>query len=234
MSDARIDDLLDELVAPFEARPEGWADVVRRVHHTRRRYVLVGVALVALVLVPAAVALRGEISDLFTGTPAPPAVSTSFEANNRIADMALRRGFGDRYPHADVARAHGVLEVQTSDGPLDLWVAPNDQGGNCWWVDFAGDPEGPDGKYGFGGCDTPDAAAIEPAMVWVAPHPDLVTLWGRVHVPADRVVVELQDGSSSTLPVVEGGFLASFPQGSLLERVTAYDGDEQVASWRAQ
>jgi hypothetical protein len=235
MNDARIDDLLDELVVPFEPRPGGWADVLRRARRTRRRYALLGAALLALLLVPTGLALRGEITDLFQGTPAPPAVSTSFEANNSIADMATKKGFGARFPHADVSQAHGVLEVQTSDGPEDLWAAPSDQGGKCWWVDFANDPAGPDGQYGFGGCDRLESGSqIDPAVIWVEPHPTLATLWGRVYVPADSVVVELQDGSSSTLPVVEGGFLASFERGARLERVTAYDDGHEVASWQAQ
>ena len=97
---------------------------------------------------------------------------------------------------------------------------------------FANDPAGPDGKWGFGGCDVLDAeATIDPATVWVEAHHALVTLWGRIFVPADRVVVELQDGSSSTLPVVEGGFLASLDRGARIAHITAYDGGDQVATW---
>jgi hypothetical protein len=234
VSEARIDDLLDELVAPFEARADGWADVLQRTHRTRRRYALLGAALVALLLVPTAVALRGQIANLFQGTPAPPSVSTSFESNNRIADMATQKGFGDRFPHADVSKAHGVIEVQTSEGPEDLWAAPNDQGGNCWWVDFANDPEGPGGKLGFGTCDTNHlSAAIEPGVTWVEQHPTLATLMGLVHVNADRVVVRLKDGTTVTLPVVEGAFLASLDKGAQLHHITAYKGDDEVASWEA-
>jgi hypothetical protein len=170
MTEAQIDDLLDELVAPFEHRAEGWEDVLVRARRARRRYAAAGVAMLALLLVPTAVALRGQIANLFQGTPAPPAVSTSFELLNRIAaDLATQRGFGDRFPQADVSKAHGVLEVQTSDGPEDLWVAPNDQGGQCWFVDFANDPAEPQGQYGFGGCDPspPPASNINWGSVWV-------------------------------------------------------------------
>lgn len=235
MSDARIDDLLDGLVAPFDERADGWADVMSRAHRTRRRYALLAAASLALLLVPTGLALRGSIEDLFHGTPAPPAVSTSFEVQNKVADEATKRGFGAMFPHADVSQAHGVLEIQTSDGPEDLWAAPSDQGGRCWWVDFASDPVGPDGKYGFGGCDRLQAEAkIDAAVIWDDVHPTLVTLWGRVFAPADRVAVQLHDGSSSTLPVVEGGFLASFEKGAELERVTAYEGDDEVALWQSR
>ena len=233
MSEARIDDLLDDLVAPFEARDDGWHDVLQRATRTRRRYVLAAAA-AALVAIPAGIALGDEIANLFQGTPAPPAVSLAFESHNRVADIATQKGFGDKFPHADVSRAHGVLEIDTPDGPEQLWAAPSDQGGRCWWVNFANDPTGPDGKFGFGGCDEPQSdATIDPGLVWVEPHAALSTLWGRVYVTADRVVVQLKDGGTRALPVVEGGFLASFDRDARLARVTAYEGDDQVASWRA-
>jgi hypothetical protein len=234
MTENHIDELLDELVPPFEPEGSGWPDVLGRARRARRRYAALGAVALALVLVPTAVALGGKVGDLFHGTPAPPAVSSSFEANNRMADMATQQGFADKFPHADVSQAHGVLEVQTPDGPEDLWVAPDDQGGHCWWVDWANDPVTAAGQFGFGGCDRADQqSGIEPGTIWVEAHPTLQTLWGRVYVQADRVVVGLEDGSSSTLPVVEGGFLASLSRHAKVERVTAYEGDNEVASWEA-
>ena len=64
MTEARIDDLLDGLVPPFEPRPDGWDDVLARARGTRRRYVLAAAAAAALLIVPTAVALRGEITNL--------------------------------------------------------------------------------------------------------------------------------------------------------------------------
>jgi hypothetical protein len=234
MTDTRIDEFLDEYLAPFEPRSPGWEDVIGRARRSRTRYAALAAAALALVLVPATVAFGGKIVNLFQGTPAPPAVSSSFEANNRMADMATQNGFADKFPHADVSQAHGVLEVQTPDGPEDLWVAPNDQGGHCWWVNWANDPVTAAGQFGFGGCDRADQqSGIDPGTIWVEAHPTLQTLWGRVYVQADRAVVDLEDGSSSTLPVVEGGFLASLSRDAKVERVTAYDGDNEVASWEA-
>ena len=40
-----------------------------------------------------------------------------------------------------------------------------------------------------------------------------------------------RDGTTRTLPVVEGAFLASLDRDAQLDHITAYDGDEQVASW---
>jgi hypothetical protein len=233
MTESRIDELLDEHVPAFEPRSDGWEDVLARAHTTRRRYAALTVAALALLLVPTAVALRGQIADLFQGTPAPPAVSTSFEANNKVADMATQKGFGEKFPHADVSQAHGVIEIQTADGPQDLWVAPNDQGGKCFFIDWANDAPGPGGQFGFGGCSpsSPPSSDIGWGSIWVYPHPDLITVYGQVYLPAARVDVELADGSIRALPVVEDYFLGSLPNGVKVERITAYsDSGDAVAT----
>jgi hypothetical protein len=184
--------------------------------------VLVTSGIAALLLVPASLALRG----LFQGTPAPPAVQKWFAANNKRADEFVRKGFAARYPHADVSESHGVLEVQTSDGPEDLWVAPNDQGGQCSFIDFADDPPGSDGQYGFGGCYPSggfDPSGIDWGAVWIEPHPALQTLSGRLTVPATRVEVDLANGSTLHLPVVESFFLASLSRDDRVTEIRAYD-----------
>jgi len=240
MTDSRIDELLDNYVPAFEPRPsDGWEDVLARAQTTRRRYVLLAVAAVALLLVPTAVALRGQITDLFQGTPAPPAVSNSFTSNSRTFDAGTRKGFKDKFPRADVSQAHGVIEIQTADGPQDLWAAPSDEGGTCWFIDWANDPVGSDGQqYGFGGCypSSPPSSDLSWGSVWVYPHPDLQTVWGHVFVPAVHVDVRLVDGSVLRLPVVEGGFLGSLPKGAQIERITAYNdsGDAVAASTRTR
>ena len=235
MTEPLIDQLLDEHVPAFEPRSDGWDDVLARAHTTRRRFAAMLVAAVALLLVPAAFALRGQITDLFEGAPAPPAVSTSFEANNKVADMATQKGFGARFPYADVSKAHGVIRIQTADGPQELWAAPNDQGGVCWFIDYANDPAPNGVKVGSGGCDT-SAFARPPAdigfegPVWEITHPSLYTVDGRVNVDAATVQVAFADGSTMTLPVVEGLFLGSLERNVKVTQVTAFDANgNQVA-----
>jgi hypothetical protein len=142
-----------------------------------------------------------------------------------MADLATQRGFAGRFPHADVSKAHGVLEVQTGDGPEDLWVAPSDLGGQCWFIDFASDAPASGGQYGFGGCDRspPPASNISWGDVWLEPHAALLTLWGHVYVPADKVEVELADGSVIRLSVIEGFFLGSLDRGAKVDRISAFD-----------
>jgi hypothetical protein len=236
MTESRIDDLLDEHVPAFAPRSDGWEDVLARADTARRRYAALAIVALALLLVPTAVALRGQIADLFQGTPAPSTVSTSFEGINRVADMAIREGFSRRFSHADVSKAHGVIEIQTLDGPQDLWAAPNGQGGDCWFIDFANDPAQSSGQTGFGGCEVsappPSNIRIE-GPVWWATHPSLSTFDGRVYVDAETVQLMLADGSAVNLPVVEGFFLGSLDKGAKVSEVTAYDkSGAKVAQFR--
>jgi hypothetical protein len=228
MTETQIEQLLDEYVPAVGPRSDGWDDVLSRARSTRRRYAALAVAALALLLVPTAVALRGQITGLFQGTPAPPAVSRFFESNNSVANLATQKGFGARFPHADVSKAHGVIEIQTADGPQDLWVAPNDQGGVCWFIDFANDPAPNGAQPGLGSCDTSASARSAPDIAfegpgWELTHPSLYTVSGRVYGDAATIQVAFADGSMIRLPVVEGLFLGSIDRDTKVTRVTAYD-----------
>jgi hypothetical protein len=228
MTETRIDELLDELVPVVEPRSDGWEDVLERARTSRRRYSAVVIVALALLLVPTAVALRGRVADLFEGTPATPAISTGFEATNRMADLATQTGFGERLPHADVSQAHGVIQIQTADGPEELWAAPNDQGGLCWFIDFANDPAPNGVKPGFGTCERsasprwPSDIAFE-GPAWELSHPSLYTFSGRVYGDAATVQVNFADGLNIRLPVVEGLFLGSLDREVKVTQVTTYD-----------
>jgi hypothetical protein len=89
MTESRIDELLDQHVPAFEPRSDGWEEVLARAHTTRRRYAALAVAALALLLVPTAVALRGQIADLLQGTPAPPG------RLNQLRGEQQGRGHGD-------------------------------------------------------------------------------------------------------------------------------------------
>lgn len=212
----------------------------------RLRPVLI-VVVVALVLVPTAAAFGGRIVGLFFGTPAPPSVKFVFSGDNRFAEAAMRAGFA-QLPQVDVNKAQGLIQVQTSDGPEDLWVAPNDGGGRSAFIDFAKQPPGsmthnvvrnvvhnprsgaaassdvaPGLGFGFSDPVAAPAAKITLHQIeWVL-HPLLVTVTGTVYVDAATVEVTLADGSTTTLPVVQGMFLGSFDKGTKVTQVVAFD-----------
>jgi hypothetical protein len=189
-------------------------------------------ALVVGVLAGAGVGIAAGFG-AFEGTPAPPDVSTNFKQLNGFATAAVQKGFSLTFPQTDVSKAHGVVEIETPDGPEDLWAAPNSQGGQCYLIDWANDPTLQDGtKYGFNGCEQspPPASNISISDVWVAGHPDLMTVYGSVYVPAATVQITLDDGSTATLPVIEDLFLGSLPKGTKLGKVVALDASgNQVA-----
>ena len=155
-------------------------------------------------------------------------------ATGKQRDFSTRQGFAMTMPHADVSKAHGVIEIETPDGPQDLWAAPSDQGGNCYFIDWVDDPSGATGKLGIGGCDPSPAPVsnINWGQVWFRPHPDLVTVWGSVFIDAATVEVVLETGSTLALPIVEGLFLGSLAKGEKVVKVTALDtSGNAVAEW---
>jgi hypothetical protein len=203
MSESYIDGLLDELV-PAEPR-EGWDDVVRRARRSQRRYVALVVAIAVLVLAPATWAAVKA----FEGTPAPPKIQQSFvrmnsmltEAQAGVAESSLLR----QIQTADVSKAHGVLQVPTRYGPLDLWVAPEFGGkGRCWFISWVREMNTPQG-FGGGACTNPatPGGGIDVGPQWDAGHPSISVLYGSVSGPESTLAVKLRDGRTVTLPVVE-------------------------------
>jgi hypothetical protein len=200
------------------------------------RPVLVGAA-IALALGLVGVGLAAGFG-AFEGTPAPPDVSTNFKELNQFADAAVQKGFALKLPQTDASKAHGVVEIQTPDGPEDLWAAPNNQGGQCYLINWANDPIGKNGsRYGVNGCEQspPPPSHISFGDVWVYAHPDVMTVYGSVYVPAATVQITLDDDSTATLPVVENLFIGSLTKGAKVEKVTAFDAaGNQVAEWTKQ
>jgi len=223
---AHLDGLLDELVT---AEPQqGWNDVLRRAGRARRRYMAVVAAVAALIAVPATWAAVNA----FEGTPAPPDVSTNFSDFNNFRRVWIQHDMAISWPQVDVSKAHGVVEIQTADGPEQLWAAPDDRGGQCYFIDWANDAPSQYGKFGFSGCEPlePPASNVSWGDVWVPSHPTLMTFYGSLYVDAATVQVTLDDGSSLSLPVVERLFLGSFPKSATVEKVTALDADGNVVA----
>lgn len=226
--DAYLDGLLDELV---KAEPrEAWGAVLDRARRTRRRYIAVVAVVSALVLVPATWAAVNA----FQGTPAPQSIVQNFvqwnaEAPN-LAFVNPQTGFERHVPLADATKAHGVVQLDTSDGPLDMWAAPESDGsGSCWFVAWESDIHG-DTPAGSGGCTQGDQAAIAPATVSFASHGAYTILDGSVTGPETTLDVTLTDGSTTTLPVVEHLFLAALPHGSNPASIVGRDANGTVVA----
>jgi hypothetical protein len=236
MMDAHLDQLLDELV-PMEPR-EQWNDVLSRARRSRRRYIAVVAAVAVLVLAPAAWAAVNA----FEGTPAPQVIQQDF-SYHRVT-INPRTGFVHFIPDADASKAHGVLQLQTSDGPLDLWAAPerrvvhgeplvpkNDVSGTCWFVGCESDISA-EHAIGTGSCTESNDPAITPETYNDASHPAYTVLVGSVTGLETTLDVTLTDGSTTTLPVAEHLFMGALPHGSELASITGREANGNVvASW---
>lgn len=212
MTDTHLDGLLDELVT---AEPrERWNDVLARARRSRRRYAAVAAVITLLVLAPATWAAVNA----FEGTPAPESIHQTFLQGDAAAAVmqayANQNGLARDFPRADPTKAHGVLQLQTSDGPLDMWAAPElDGSGSCWFIGWESDMRA-DQAAGEGGCMQAGRDAISPGTYNDASHPGYTLLNGSVVGSETTLDVTLTDGSTTTIPVVEHLFLDALPHGT--------------------
>lgn len=221
MSESYLDGLLDELVA---ADPqERWDDVLHRARRGQRRYIAAVLAVVALGLAACSwVAVRA-----FEGTPAPPPIRKSFEFSNQASATAAKR-MGRKFPQAEVDKAHGVVQVQTKDGPVDLWAAPSTDGASCFLVGAESDMTAKLQVASSGGCVPPHPPAIAAGTYQGSEHPYTV-VFGYATRSA-RAEVRLWSGHTVTLPVVEHYFLGVLPVGSAVESVVGQDASGNVVA----
>jgi hypothetical protein len=213
MMDSYLDELLDELVT---AEPHArWNDVLRRAQRSRRRYVAALVTVAALVLAPAAWA----ITQAFEGKPAPQSVKSLFRFNNQM-NARIAKALKRTEPRAIVSKAHGVIQVQTADGPIDLWAAPTKKGGTCYFVGWQSDLRRTNAG-GTSGCVAATARLnnagssghnLEVSWGGDYEHRNYTVIEGHAYRGATTVRVTRTDGSTKALPVVEGLFLGALHQ----------------------
>lgn len=218
-----------------------WSDVLRRsrVKRAVHRRALLVVAALVVVLVPTTIAFGGTIRGFFFGTPAPPIIRQAFAEDSAGLQMMRKwqRAHGVYVPgsvalHVNVGKAHGVLAVNTHDGPLLLWAAPAGHGRQCWFIDFASDQVGHKRATGGGTCET---AALPPSKIdwgygWSAAHPTLKVLSGRLYVKAIALLVDTGT-QRRRVPVVDSYFLAAFPRSTKMPtKLTAIDKQGHVVA----
>lgn len=209
--DAYLDHLLDELV-PVQA-DEAWQDVLDRARRSRHHYAAALAVAVALLVAPAAWA----IAHAFEGKPAPPAVRSFFRYSNQ-ARTQIAKALGRKEPKAIVSKAHGVIQVKTADGLLDLWAAPAHGGGTCYLVAWEPNLNHPH-TSDSGGCYPATSNAAEGSghtLSWSSGgdywHRSYNVVTGRASGGATSVRVTLSNRKTTTFPVVEGMFLGALRQ----------------------
>jgi hypothetical protein len=220
MNDAQLLAELDEYMPSFAGEPAEWSDVIRRARRPHRRRLMIASIAVALIVVPAALAFGSKlVVDLFEGTPASPHIRQDYITFNGSFTPAIENKFSV-HP-VDISQIHGVLAIQTTEGPVYLWSAPEQGGGACFFVEYA-DELGPDA----GGCDTaasPNAKNILPGSYWTRSHAPLQIIYGYTYGDATSVEVDLANGSTLRLPVTEQYFLAAIDANAQISRIVSYD-----------
>jgi hypothetical protein len=114
---------------------------------TRPRVILVCALLgVAGVTAASASGLGDRLRELVAGEPAPAPVKRQFEFQNRRKAVVPWLAQDPR-SRAIASKAEGVLSIETSVGPVNIWVAPTVGGGECHLLDIEALP-----LRGAGGC----------------------------------------------------------------------------------
>lgn len=219
-----IDRLLDAHVPSVEQLPD-WDDVTRRARRPRRRALLIG-AVVAAVLVPSCIALA---SSWFTGTPAPREVKQRFRNFNafvvKMSEAAAKKGLRERNPTAIASRAYGVLALETADGPVYLWAAPARGGGLCSVLQvYVRRYKRP---LELTGCDGPRQRPLWAGVYGGEAFPSGNFVQGRAFGGAVSVTVAMSDGTLLRLPVRKTFFLAQIPKHTHPISETSYDAKGQ-------
>ena len=201
-----------ERIFPQPDAEADWDEVLRRAGVRSRRYLVALLVVATLVLAPAAWA----ITRAFQGKPAPPSIKSFFRESNKFGGK-FAKALGRTEPKAIVSKAHGVIQVKTADGPIDLWAAPAIGGGTCDFVGWQSDLNHAHAT-GIGSC-YPATAALAKAdnnLVWGSwgdyQHRNYKIVNGYAYGGATTVRVTLSNGKTTTLPVVEHLFLGALHQ----------------------
>lgn len=221
MSDALIDDLLDEYVPAIRQLPQ-WEAVLRRARRPRRRAAVVA-SLAAAVLLPTGIGLA---DGWFTGKPAPPEVRQrfrEFDASLQAMQAAdAKRGLREQEPIAIANKAYGVLELDTPDGPVYLWAAPErGSAGLCSVLQVYVKPR--PAPLELTGCDAHTRPMLEAGVYGGAAFPSGNFVQGRARGGAASVLVELSNGERLRLPVRRTFFLGHIPKHTHPVRTTSFD-----------
>jgi hypothetical protein len=219
-----------------------WRAVRQRARRSGRRVALAAaMVLAAGLLVAPGVGIGGRMLHLIQGEPAPPPVQELFADNNRAREQLLeqnaeaRQELARRFPRSIPGEARGVIALETVDGPISLWVAPTEDGRQCWLIQTGEDPV--TGRAGgFGSCDGDDyRGAIQPeGPAWDYQRPSVKFFHVRVYdEDITRVDVEIDGLPPRSLPVASGHALTTTPlDARTLDVVVGRNSDdEEVARW---
>jgi len=215
MTDKQVSELLGQRVPTFDGEPPDWMDVMRRVRvHRRRRTTLAVVIAAGFVLMLPPVGLAERLVDWFHGSPATPEVRKAIERPDDVPQPVFE--LLRQQPGVDASRATGVLQIETSRGPVRLWSAPSEDGGACAFIEVGIQ----DGRaVGSEACHPPIrsdrmqiSADLRPIDLRLEENGLIFAIVFGWKAGID-VEIAWSDGSRSRLPVTDGYALAEVKAG---------------------
>jgi hypothetical protein len=233
MTDAVLRDRLLATVPAFD--DADWLDVRRRAgaisaRRRNRRLLAIAAALAALtaLVVNPALGIGERLLDFVEGDPAPDTVKRELAEGQkpppplRVGERVIERPTPEQ-PPTDLSDAHLAVALESSRGPVYLWVDPRTGGGTCTLLEVVEEPDPPAGAPRGGvNCSSGPPAERPIDAGQTGTHADgkyLSLMRGHVHPRIARVEVELSDGRVVPMRLVEGFFLAELPVGTLADRV---------------
>lgn len=205
-----MNDLLQTRFEPLRDDSQGdWRDVMRRVgKRSRRRRLTIAAALVfgAVLIAPAALALRSTITDFFQSEPAPQRLVVDFERQ----DVGAPPGLNNRVIYEQTRK---IFERELANGQsLTLWVAPNRRGGYCTAL------VGPRRRGGFG-CLWKERQPISHGIEIRGPEGPFLISGSVANEQAETIELHYQDGEVDrqalvwvSSPIDAGFFLFDVPR----------------------
>jgi hypothetical protein len=200
--------------APSEvARERARAAIAPRSPRRNRRFVLAlaaGLALTAI-LAGAAFGLGERLYDFIIGNPAPPPVKREVSMLVHPRPQVLE-AVGTRMPGVDVGAMRAGAALQSSEGPVYVWVAPNRRGGPCAFLEVARTAT-PAGRAGLvnGQCYPPNLTLIGLVTEIPVGKRILGLINGRVGPNVARVELRFKEGQPMQIPLTGRFFLAEYP-----------------------
>jgi hypothetical protein len=230
--------LRDRLLATIPALDDAdWLDVRRRARaidapRRRNRRLLAIAALIAILtvlVVNPALGIGERLLDWAEGDPAPESVKEELrrQADHpplRVGHRVIER---PKPPPPDLVDARLAVALDSSVGPVYLWMAPTSGGGACTALEITALPPMPNGRPNIGvSCQSPptterpidggqaDARVGDRGLNYIR---------GEVHPSIVRLEVALSDGRVAPVRLVDGFFLAELPPGVSLAEFRGFN-----------
>lgn len=188
------------------------------------------VAVLAVLVATPAFGIGQRLVDVIAGEPAPEEVKSELRRRNEVPEPVLEL-IDDLSPGVDADKARGVMSVQTTRGPVNLWVAPTKEGGFCAYVETATGGSSLCGNDADFGLPRPGLSAdLRPLDA--RNDADNRLAFGRIvgWKPADRVQLELDDGRRLRARVARGWLMGELPEGATLVRIHLWRAGAVVAT----